>query len=372
MTRYHHLYPYPPWGWYGGTLRLRTALDASQLLGVATVSWWDRSKSVWREVAPHDVGGTAPEPVVPFATTGLKRRLFPSTLWESGIKPRRTAADAFPQDDATIVLHTSYLAPLANGLRQRGLQVVVDLHDLVFRAHSDDAALASTGLRITRHIYSRSVKAREQRSLAKASDVVTAGWDDMLLLRELGLVRAAWAPIGMEVSLSPPIESDRLCVGLIGNFAHSATAAAAHNLTLSPLAKDPGVHIILAGAGSEQWAASSDAVALGPVQSVNDFYDRVHATVVPVTNGSGMKCKLGEAALAGKAVITTALGAAGYPPELRDAFILIDGAQPLDRGMVQSAVQATSPLALRDRFDRVMGRKAAAAAYASLLDSHLP
>jgi hypothetical protein len=73
----------------------------------------------------------------------------------------------------------------------------------------------------------------------------------------------------------------------------------------------------------------------------------------PVTNGTGMKCKLGEAALAGKAVITTRLGAIGYPPELRKGFVVIDNTQSLDKQTVINAIEAVPSETRRHLFEPV-------------------
>ena len=371
MRSVHHLYPYPPWGWHGGTLRLRTALEASDLIASGTLSWWDRSESCWHEASPEIVGSPDPGRLETRHfddDAGLKRRLFPSTLWESGIRPRRAMTPAVEAHaDATLVLHTTYLAPMARTLRRRGWRVVVDVHDAVFRAHRDDARRASGGLRVVRRSYAASVKVREAHSLRAADGLAVAGWDDASLLAGLGLTEAVWAPTGVEADLSPAPPHDRLCVGLIGNFAHSATATAASEVLRSPLASDPSVQLLFAGLGSESWANSRGAIALGPVSRVNEFYDRVHATVVPVTNGSGMKCKLAEAALAGKAVITTPLGAAGYPPSLRAAFVIVERASLLSSSVVADAVSRVTPQTLREQFWPLVGREAAAATYAELL-----
>jgi hypothetical protein len=162
-------------------------------------------------------------------------------------------------------------------------------------------------------------------------------------------------------------ESAQLCVGLLGNFHHGPTARAASELISSPLGRDPTVQLILGGIGSERYATSSRARSLGQVATVDEFYDQIHATVVPVMNGTGMKCKLAEAALSGKAVVTTRLGALGYPPELSRAFVVVDGAHSLSRRTSTDAIERLSPDTVRASFESVVGREAAARTYASAL-----
>jgi hypothetical protein len=373
MASYHHIYPFSPWGLHGGTLRLRTALDASALAGTGTFSWWDAARLAWRsDVAVEEVGAPDPSPMpVPAAdmASQLKRRLFPFVLWESGRRPRSTVSDVLAEAPAaTLVLHTTFLAPLAAELRKGGRRVVVDVHDAVFRGHLDEAAGAPMTLRALRAAYGMSVRRRERRALIPACSLPVAGWDDTRLLKGLGLTRAQWAPTGLDAQLSKMPEDGQIRVGLLGNFFHSATAGAASELLKSPLGGDRAVEIVFAGIGSERYA-SAGVRALGAIATTDEFYDRVHATVVPVTNGTGMKCKLGEAALAGKAVITTPLGAGGYPPALQSAFIVVRRAELLDKGVVLDAIEQVSPQELRAKFTSVVGRDAAAHTYARMLNS---
>jgi hypothetical protein len=374
MTAYHHLYPFNPWGLHGGTLRLRTAVEASLLSGTATLSWWDHSRLRWRsDVSVESIGAPDPEPITESrnsAATELKRRIFPFALWESGRKPRSRIADVLnEQPEATLVLHTTFLAPLAAELRQSGRRVVVDVHDAIFRGHLDNAEGAPGAIRAVRRTYAGTVRYRECRALVPAHQLAVAGWDDMRLLASLGLNRMTWTPTGLEAQLSAMPESGQLCIGLLGNFHHSATTGAASELIASPLGRDTAVQIIFAGIGSEHYEMSAGVRLLGPVTTVDEFYDQVHATVVPVMNGTGMKCKLGEAALAGKAVITTRLGATGYPPELHRAFVVVDDANSLDKRVVTDAIERLSPEAIRAKFEPVVGREAAARTYADVLET---
>src|SRR5690349_793465 len=92
-----HLYPFPPWGWHGGTMRLRTALEASRAASDTRVYWWDAIDSTWRGgLNPGDVGGapkSSTEPGGHELLDSLKRRLFPSTLMGSGRAAVTSAQD---------------------------------------------------------------------------------------------------------------------------------------------------------------------------------------------------------------------------------------------------------------------------------------
>ena len=372
MTIYHHLYPFSPWGVHGGTLRLRTGVEGSMLDGTAIVSWWDGTRARWETGLPTEMIGSAdPEPPAALdqsMTNTLKRYVFPFTLWEAGRKPRAglsNIVDIVPQ--ATLVLHTSLLAPLAEGMRSSGRHVVVDVHDAMFRGHMDDALAAPWPLSAARRTYARTVRHRECRALESASALAVAGWDDTQLLLGRGLTRSTWVPVGLDAIESTMPDGDMLRVGLLGNFDHGPTARAALELVSSPLGADPEVEIVLAGNGSDRFEATRGVRALGRVSTAREFYDQVHATVVPVMNGTGMKCKLAEGALAGKAVITTRLGSIGYPPALRSGFVVVDQTSSLESSVVHQAIEKSTPAATRAQFEKVVGREAAARMYADVL-----
>jgi hypothetical protein len=81
-----------------------------------------------------------------------------------------------------------------------------------------------------------------------------------------------------------------------------------------------------------------------------------------------MKCKLAEGALAGKAVITTPQGAAGYPPSLSKYFTVVQPSE-LTPEIARSAIRSHDPDTTRDAFNAVCGLSAAVGTYARLLES---
>ena len=370
---YVHLYPFAPWGWYGGTLRLRTALEGTALRGRTRALWFDAMSGEWRELSVEGVG--APDNMaargsreVKSCVARLKRYIFPSTLWESGRRPRRTLASAIAaRPSSTVILHTTYLAPAAAVLSARGHRTIIDAHDVVHRAHRDDAAATAQLRKAVRSVYATTVRARELSSLRRVAGVVVAGWTDAELLRSAGVAEVYWAPTGLDATYPARPPSRRLRIGLLGNFAHSATVAAAIELIESPLGRGGEVDLVFAGMNSHLLPDTARVQRLGPISDPAEFYSAIDASVVPASNGSGMKCKLAEAALAGRPVITTPLGAAGYPSELRDAMTVVDGPDQLGYDVVRQAVCRAAPEALRRLFEDWVGREAAASRYATAI-----
>jgi polysaccharide biosynthesis protein PslH len=63
---------------------------------------------------------------------------------------------------------------------------------------------------------------------------------------------------------------------------------------------------------------------VGPVPSVTPSYERAHAVVVPVFEGSGTRLKVIEAMAHGRPVVSTALGVEGLPVEDGRDYLLAD------------------------------------------------
>lgn len=375
-----HLYPFAPWAVDGGTMRLQTAIAATERLGTSRAMFWHPSEHVWTAVTRSEIGVDPLETPKPPSTRGfsfvlgpiartylnqLKRAAFPSTLWESGRHACRGFKGDLVAPGEIAVLHTSYLSPLARILSARGTSVVVDVYDLIWRVHEVDADLGSGVKRALRRVYATSVRRREEKALAYADALPTAGWTDLRHLPNT-VAGAGWCPTGVVGAQTTPEPSKRLRVGIIGHFGHSATMDAAAALLASPLGQDPRAQIVFAGIESEEWGAGKNARSLGRVSSIADFYGEIDIVVVPVLNGSGMKCKLAEAVLSGKAAVTTPAGAEGFPPEL-SRFLMTTALHDLDFERVRSAQDARGENGTQ-AFARTLGPKSASRTYAKLLE----
>ena len=363
-----HLYPFVPRGRHGGTLRLLAAVGASARVGEPSVFYFDRDANEWRgPVDPTALAALVAEPPrdEPPPVSSLKRRLLPSTLWESGRRPRRALPSSLLGEGA-LVLHTTYLAPALAAASAR-VRAVVDAYDLVWRAQSNDAAYAGAFHRGLRRAYAATVRRREEAALAGAARVIAAGADDFRALATK-LPRVSWIPTPAPVAAVPPPDpAGRLRLGILGNFAHVSTRHSLDRLLASELSRAPAVSIVVAGLHADNAVSLRDNVTvLGPVDRVEDFYEVVDCVVAPVVGGSGMKVKLAEAILAGRPVITTALGAAGYPPELGEHFALCEP-RDLAIAAVRQAIDGFDVSAARLAFERALGPDAVAGSYEAAL-----
>jgi Glycosyl transferases group 1 len=324
LMHWVHFYPFSPVGDHGGTLRLRTAELACGSLGEQQTFWFDHSTGCWRDdpaSSAHASDTSRP---------GLKRRIFPSTLYESG----RVAVRAFRETDwstrlpsnANAIFHTTYLGPLLTDVRPAWLdKAAIDVYDLVWRAHLIDAGLGYGLVRGTRLTYSHLVKQREMRAISHADAVAVAGYEDWCHVR-LTSAPSAWCPTGMIPLPRPPRAAhDPPVVGFLGNFAHQPTIDSARYLLTCPAARAGDIRIVLGGWESLRFAQefSGRAEILGPVSNPADLWHQVDCAVIPVQSGAGMKCKISEALLAGCPVITTSLGAEGFPSPVRQLMHVV-------------------------------------------------
>ncbi len=341
LPRFVHFYPFRPDREQGGTLMLRTAVQATEALGDTIVVWFDATSGRWRADEP----GPAPVSHGPAAVGGLKRRVFPHTLFESG---RHAVAALIAQwgehveDGAVPLLHTSYLAPAIEALPEAP---IVDVYDLVWRGHQIDAHAVSPPLATVRAAYAARVRRREEGALRRARALLVAGWDDHQRLEHLGRP-SLWVPPGLSVEPVAPRSPDgRLRIGFLGNFAHQPTLDSAKALLASPAARAPEIDVVLGGWESDRHPALAEAgaIVLGPVATPADFWREVDAAVIPVFSGTGIKVKIAEALVAGRTVVTTPLGAAGFSPETRSAMVVVERLPDLDAAACRAALAAASP-----------------------------
>jgi glycosyltransferase involved in cell wall biosynthesis len=104
----------------------------------------------------------------------------------------------------------------------------------------------------------------------------------------------------------------------VGAFAHPPNVGAACWLAREFMpalrARRPGVRLVLVGADPParvRRLASEDVIITGRVASVPPFLHEAAVVVAPVRAGGGMRVKVLEAMAAGKAVVTTPVGAEG-------------------------------------------------------------
>jgi hypothetical protein len=118
--------------------------------------------------------------------------------------------------------------------------------------------------------------------------------------------------------------------GFIANFAFGPNLDAWRLLTTAwlPRLRERGWEVVVAGLRSEQLPALPGVVALGPVGDVAEFYREIAVTLAPIRLGGGMKVKVAESLLAGRAVVATRFAVDGFPPEIQALARVVDVDEP--------------------------------------------
>jgi hypothetical protein len=163
--------------------------------------------------------------------------------------------------------------------------------------------------------------------------------------------------------VQPRLPDGRIRVGFLGNFAHQATVDSALALLRAPVADSISAEVVLGGWASDQRPEVQDrgATITGPVSRPEDFWRVVDVAVVPVESGTGIKCKIAEAMLAGRGVVTTPLGMAGFDPSSRLGVKVVSSIGEISETLCRSASPVPREIAVR------FERHAAAARYRAFL-----
>lgn len=167
------------------------------------------------------------------------------------------------------------------------------------------------------------------------------------------------------IALPPEADPARAEEGLVlfaGNYTHAPNVDAALWLAREIMprvrAEVPGASLALVGPGAppELRAAAGAGVALvGEVAAIGPWLERAAAVVAPLRLGGGMRMKVLHALAAGKAVVTTPVGAAG---------LLLDGGEPplLEAGDAAGLAAATVRVLREPGLRLALGRRGRAVA----------
>lgn len=164
------------------------------------------------------------------------------------------------------------------------------------------------------------------RTLPAFDAVVTFTDSDRAVIeRSVAGLRFATIGLGIDVPEEPlsPTGSGEPNVMFVGGYRHPPNTDAALRLLrrIMPAVRErrPGLSLVLVGADPGTAiirAATGDDTVTGAVPAVTPFLDAASLVVLPLRTGGGMRVKLLEALVGGKAVVASRLAAAGL--ELTD------------------------------------------------------
>lgn len=126
-------------------------------------------------------------------------------------------------------------------------------------------------------------------------------------------------PIGIDADYFQPLESPSadcpIQMVFVGNFRHTPNVQAAEFLLKEVAPHFPEIQMVIAGPyAPEALQKKSHAIFTGYVADTRElFHGPSTIFIAPLFSGTGQRVKLLEAFAMGAAVITTSLGAAGFP-----------------------------------------------------------
>jgi glycosyltransferase involved in cell wall biosynthesis len=246
----------------------------------------------------------------------LEMRVF----WVKLSRLLRQASDQW-RPDLVIVVH-GMAAEWARAF-DPAIPAVLGLHDLQWRWYAGRAAtatgpsaalLAAEAWRYRRHVLGQ---------LPRYAAAVTLSTDEASELREAASLPVSVIPIGVDTSeLAPgpePAGTPRLLfTGTLDYIPNvngirwfieevwSQIRDACPEAELDIVGRDPVTDV-------RALDRRPGVNVVGPVPSMAPYFDRAHAVVVPIQEGTGVRVKIVEAMAAGRAIVSTSLGWEGLP-----------------------------------------------------------
>jgi glycosyltransferase involved in cell wall biosynthesis len=166
----------------------------------------------------------------------------------------------------------------------------------------------------------RKIRAEERRLWRGCDLTLAVSAIDAASIRAGGARAVALAPNGADAvglaAWAPPATGEPLRLLFVGTadyWPYELGIAWFVRQALPRLRHDGPVVFDVVGAPPPHPVRAEGVTYHGRVPDVLPFYERAHALVIPVFQGSGTRLKAVEAAAAGRPVISTALGAEGLP-----------------------------------------------------------
>ena len=220
------------------------------------------------------------------------------------------------------VIEHFWCAPYYAVLHPSADSIILDLHNIESTLHQTEAAAASSlPERLAHQHFARLYRNMERSWIPHFNEVLTASEADRTRIQHV--VQAVTVfPNSIPWHALPDVPEEEV-IALSGNFDYhpnqTAVAWFAKHIWPTLAARHPNLKWRLIGMnpGSVRHLVSHlpGIEFTGPVPDAITELARARAVIVPLLSGSGTRLKIVEAWAAGRAVISTPLGAEGFPPE---------------------------------------------------------
>jgi glycosyltransferase involved in cell wall biosynthesis len=224
------------------------------------------------------------------------------------------------QYDLAVIEHF-WCAPYCDQLQQHAARVVLDLHNIESVFYGRSAQVEPWPASIALRSFERTSRALERHWLPRFSLALVTSAADAEFVREIcPEVNTHVYPNTIPFTAQPDVPEEHALV-FSGNFDYRPNISAVRffRSRIWPLLRDrwPGLVWRLAGKnprGIVHLVAGDPRIEVtGPIGSAIETLAAARVVVVPLLAGSGTRLKLLEAWAAGRAVVSTRLGAEGLP-----------------------------------------------------------
>jgi glycosyltransferase involved in cell wall biosynthesis len=215
---------------------------------------------------------------------------------------------------------------------ERSEQVVLDMHNIESDLHARSAATESWSAAWAHRRFTGLARRAERELLPQFHMVLAASEADRQRLRELAPgVRVAVYPNALRLRAPAPAVEEH-CIAFSGNLEYHPNVAAIRFFAAEvwPILRerDQELRWRLIGKNEqavERWVAGDSRIErTGPVDDALAELARVRVVVVPLLAGSGTRVKILEAWAAGRAVVSTRVGAEGLPAVHGENLLVAD------------------------------------------------
>jgi glycosyltransferase involved in cell wall biosynthesis len=229
----------------------------------------------------------------------------------------RAIDDAF-RSERVDVLQCEYLQMAQ--FRRRGTFSILTAHEAISKNFRGEISSEPQPLRKVRLFYHWMQMLRyEVKETRNFDRVVTMTTEDAAYLRSYSRnADIRTIPIGVDLErFSPHADNGNgpVEVLFVGNFRHSPNVEAVDFLVRHIAPLFPEIRFVFPGADAPQeWNAGPNVSFVGFVPDIRELYRRPNTIVMaPLFSGTGQRVKLLEAFAMGCPVVTTTIGAAGFP-----------------------------------------------------------
>lgn len=266
-------------------------------------------------------------------------RLQPGYSWLAGPAQRRAVAQALQATQPTLVLAHRLAATLPLlGCGERLPPWVLDLDDIEHKAFRRALDLPPQwGAKRLMRLWVPALRHGERVAVRQAAaTLVCSEPDERELARLHGVASVHAMPNALPVPQAAPLPGTPTAL-FLGLYSYAPNRDAAELLIAEVWprvrARCPEARLFIAGHGSETLCPPGKLPAgvelLGFVDNLGALYARTQVVVCPLRSGGGTRVKIIEAALQGRPVVATAIGAEGLVFDPAHGEIVIrDGVEP--------------------------------------------